>query len=112
MNYLSFLSHVCQNLPVPLGEAGNVQGPWPVVLSSQQSPWDLEMIPNPVWLWVSQGRCQSERRAVWNLCRMGVVPLGRDRQRGEGAAGRIHMPLGVLGDPRCSWMTLMQLDEY
>lgn len=40
------------------------------------------------------------------------MPLGRDRQRGEGAAGRIHMPLGALGDPRCFWMALMQLDEY
>lgn len=63
MNYLSFLSRLCQNLPVPLGEGRKCLS----VPSSQQSPWDLEMTPNPAWLWVSQGRCRSERRAVWDL---------------------------------------------
>lgn len=40
---------------------------------------------------------------------MGVMPVGRDRQKG---GGRIHMPLEVLRDPRSFWTMLMQLYEY
>lgn len=44
-----------------------------------------------------------------NLCKSGVLPVGRDLQRGGGPGSRIHMPLGVFRDPRCSWTILMQL---
>lgn len=102
MNYLSFLSHLCQNLPVPFAEAGSAQGLWPAVPSFQQSPWALEVTPNPCVALEFQRHVSIREEGGWEPVSDRGYARGEGQAERWGPGGRIHMPLGVLRDPRCS----------